>query len=109
MNSLDDRERHILVKRFGLDGGNPDTLEQVGKRFKVTRERIRQLQNVALRKLRRALSRKENPELKNLGIDKPPARTKTRSSEGWPVGQPSFPKAKRKPLVFIPEAEEYAA
>jgi RNA polymerase primary sigma factor len=58
---LDDRERKIIFQRFALDGGTPKTLEEVGKRFGVTRERIRQLQNIALTKLRRALSRKEKP------------------------------------------------
>ena len=53
---LDDRERKIIFQRFGLDGGKPKTLEEVGKKFGVTRERIRQLQNIALAKLRRALS-----------------------------------------------------
>ena len=58
---LDDRERNIIFQRFGLDGGNPKTLEEVGKKFGVTRERIRQLQNIALAKLRRALAKREKP------------------------------------------------
>src|ERR1700758_5324524 len=58
---LDDRERKIIFQRFGLDGGKPKTLEEVGKKFGVTRERIRQLQSLALAKLRRALSKKEKP------------------------------------------------
>jgi RNA polymerase primary sigma factor len=58
---LDDRERKIIFQRFGLDGDKPKTLEEVGKKFGVTRERIRQLQNIALAKLRRALSKKETP------------------------------------------------
>jgi RNA polymerase primary sigma factor len=58
---LDDRERKIIFQRFGLDGGKPKTLEEVGKRFGVTRERIRQLQNLALAKMRQALSKKETP------------------------------------------------
>jgi RNA polymerase primary sigma factor len=58
---LDDRERKIIFQRFGLDGEKPKTLEEVGKKFGVTRERIRQLQSVALAKLRRALSKKEKP------------------------------------------------
>src|SRR6202048_3536503 len=49
---LDYRERKIIFQRFGLDGGKPKTLEEVGKKFGVTRERIRQLQNIALAKLR---------------------------------------------------------
>jgi RNA polymerase primary sigma factor len=56
---LDDRERRIIFQRFGLDGGKPRTLEEVGQKFGVTRERIRQLQNTALAKLRRALNKKE--------------------------------------------------
>jgi RNA polymerase primary sigma factor len=58
---LDDRERKIIIQRFGLDGGKPKTLEEVGKKFGVTRERIRQLQNLALAKMRQALSKKETP------------------------------------------------
>jgi RNA polymerase primary sigma factor len=58
---LDDREKKIIFERFGLHGGKPKTLEHVSKSFGVTRERIRQLQNIALAKLRHALSRKENP------------------------------------------------
>jgi len=56
---LDERERAIINARFGLGGDRPETLEQVGQRFGVTRERIRQLQNIALAKLRRTLQKKE--------------------------------------------------
>jgi RNA polymerase primary sigma factor len=56
---LDHREKKIICQRFGLDGGEPKTLEDVGKDFGITRERIRQLQNIALAKLRRALTKKE--------------------------------------------------
>lgn len=58
---LDERERHILNSRFGLDGSSPKTLEEVGEKFGVTRERIRQLQNIALMKLRKAIYKKEAP------------------------------------------------
>jgi len=44
-----------------LDGGKPETLEELGKKFGVSRERIRQLQNIALAKLRRALAKREKP------------------------------------------------
>ena len=57
---LDDREKKIIFERFGLNGGRPKTLEDVSKNFGVTRERIRQLQNIALAKLRRALSKRED-------------------------------------------------
>jgi RNA polymerase primary sigma factor len=58
---LDGRERKIIFQRFGLDGGKPKTLEEVGKQFGVTRERIRQLQNLAVAKMRGALREKETP------------------------------------------------
>ena len=58
---LDARELKIINSRFGLDGGRAKTLEEVGQRFGVTRERIRQLQNIALAKLRRALRKREHP------------------------------------------------
>src|SRR6266516_1573002 len=57
---LDGREKKIISQRFGLDGGKPKTLEDVAKHFGITRERIRQLQNIALAKLRRALAKKED-------------------------------------------------
>ena len=63
---LDEREKRIIFSRFGLDGGKPRTLEEVGKKFGVTRERIRQLQNIALSKLRRALQKLERPALQTL-------------------------------------------
>jgi RNA polymerase primary sigma factor len=52
MESLTDRERNILTLRFGLEDGSPKTLEEVGTIFKVTRERIRQIEAKALKKLR---------------------------------------------------------
>ena len=59
LENLDKRERSIISYRFGLGGGRERTLEEVGHKFGVTRERIRQLQNIALRKLRRALGKRE--------------------------------------------------
>ena len=53
MGSLTDREKRILALRFGLEDGSPKTLEEVGSIFKVTRERIRQIEAKALKKLRR--------------------------------------------------------
>lgn len=56
---LDPRESAILRYRFGLDGLDERTLEEVGKEFGVTRERIRQLQNIALIKLRKRLEERQ--------------------------------------------------
>jgi len=61
LDVLDEREHRIIDARFGLDGTTPLTLEEVGVEFGVTRERIRQLQNIALEKMRKALHRKEVP------------------------------------------------
>ena len=53
VNSLSDREQKIIKLRFGLEGGRPHTLEEVGAEFAVTRERIRQIEAKALAKLRK--------------------------------------------------------
>ena len=52
LDDLKERERQVIVLRFGLEDGHPRTLEEVGKEFNVTRERIRQIEAKALRKLR---------------------------------------------------------
>jgi len=59
LNSLDERETKVLSLRFGLMGETPKTLEEVGKIFNVTRERIRQIEAKALRKLRHPSRRKK--------------------------------------------------
>ncbi len=59
LGALDMRERKIIAFRFGLGGGRERTLEEVGTKFGVTRERIRQLQNIALQKMRKALRKRE--------------------------------------------------
>ena len=56
---LDAREATILRYRFGLDGGAEKTLEEVGVKFGVTRERVRQIQNLALKKLRKMIEKLE--------------------------------------------------
>lgn len=52
LSTLSDREKRVLEERFGLKDGRPKTLEEVGKMFAVTRERIRQIEAKSLRKLR---------------------------------------------------------
>jgi len=61
LHELDPREAEILTMRFGLDGNRPKTLEDVGRKFKVTRERVRQVQNIALHKLRRLMDKQDRP------------------------------------------------
>ena len=52
LEELDDREKHVVRMRFGLDGGQPRTLEEVGRHFGVTRERVRQIEARTMAKLR---------------------------------------------------------
>src|SRR5881394_1752931 len=60
VKTLDSREATILRYRFGLDGGSEKTLEEVGQKFGVTRERVRQIQNIALAKLRKMIEKLES-------------------------------------------------
>lgn len=64
LDSLNSREKQVLRYRYGLDDGAPKTLEEVGKIFKVTRERIRQIEVKALRKLRHPSRRKKLEDFK---------------------------------------------
>jgi RNA polymerase primary sigma factor len=59
IDTLDAREQNILRKRFGYDGGDGLTLEEIGQEYGVTRERIRQIEAVALKKLRRMIEKLE--------------------------------------------------
>ena len=59
VTTLDPREATILRYRFGLDSGPERTLEEVGEKFGVTRERVRQIQNIALNKLRKMIEKLE--------------------------------------------------
>lgn len=59
MGGLSDQEKRVLVLRFGLDDGEPKTLESIGRSFGLTRERIRQIESSALKKLRRLLVRND--------------------------------------------------
>jgi RNA polymerase primary sigma factor len=68
LGQLDEREKRIISARFGLEGSDPITLEEVGEKFGVTRERIRQLQNIALGKMRRALAKREKMSVADHGM-----------------------------------------
>ena len=61
LSILNERERRIIDERFGLTGMKPMLLEDVGREFGVSRERLRQLQNSALTKMRKALMKMEKP------------------------------------------------
>ncbi len=59
ISGLESREAEIIRLRFGLNGDTPLTLEEVGQLFEITRERVRQLQNIALSKMRKIMASKE--------------------------------------------------
>ena len=61
---LEDREAEIIQLRFSLNGDHPLTLEEVGERFEVTRERVRQIQNIAIHKMRRLMMDNERQRTK---------------------------------------------
>ena len=61
LGSLDEREAHIIDHRFGLNGKKPLTLEEISRDFGVSRERIRQVQNIALAKMKKILGKKDEP------------------------------------------------
>ena len=63
LDTLNDREREILELRFGLDGDEERTLEEIGDKFGLTRERIRQIQERALHKMRVRIEERETPEV----------------------------------------------
>lgn len=52
LETLPEREHYVLERRYGLDGGRCATLEEIGKEMGITRERVRQMQSAALRRLR---------------------------------------------------------
>ena len=99
LDSLTERERRVLTLRFGLVDVYSRTLEEVGKQFKVTRERIRQIEAKALRKMRHPTRIRQlhgffdaeqidNPQ--NL-LKKPPAIPPQFIKQGGPLGKPLFP------------------
>jgi len=61
---LEEREGEIIQLRFGLDGNRPLTLEEVGEKFDITRERVRQIQNIAIHKMRRIMTENERQRSK---------------------------------------------
>lgn len=61
---LEEREAQIIHYRFGLDGRHPLTLEEVGEKFNITRERVRQIQNIAIHKMRRFMMDNERQRTK---------------------------------------------
>jgi RNA polymerase primary sigma factor len=69
LDSLDDRQRRVLELRYGLDGGNPRTLDEIGLVFNVSRERVRQIESQSLNELG---SLAQAQQLREVARDEPP-------------------------------------
>ena len=88
LDSLTGRERRVLQLRFGLEDGRARTLEEVGKEFNVTRERIRQIEAKALRKLRHPSRSREAQGLPGVvAIDEPRVPSPVHGRIGAAVGR----------------------
>jgi RNA polymerase primary sigma factor len=66
--TLNQREMSVLMMRFGLDDETPKTLEEVGAHFRVSRERIRQIQDEALRKMRKKIEKRDTPLIESAAL-----------------------------------------
>ncbi len=89
VESLDPREAQIIRHRFGLMGNDPMTLEDIGAKFGVTRERVRQLQNLALHKLRHSLADRDKVRTSEEVQEEQVAMAKVRVWKDFAAGQRS--------------------
>lgn len=101
---LDNRERKVIDARFWLNGQKPRTLVEVGQEFGVTRERIRQIQNIAMKKLRAALEKREDETV--IAAE----QTKKSFRREKPSPPPIFSKARRgkvrkQAAKFLPKTD----
>ena len=83
LGSLKTRERAVIVRRFGLEGHRVMTLEEIGAEIGCTRERVRQLQEEALKRMRRAFARRRSLQFLNVVLNRPPA---PQSGRALPLG-----------------------
>lgn len=95
VDSLEPREAEIIRYRFGLKGGEPMTLEDIGVKFGVTRERVRQLQNLALHKLRQGLADRDKVRSTDEVQEEEVARAKVRVWKDFMAGKRDTVRAAR--------------
>jgi RNA polymerase primary sigma factor len=79
LDRLKAKQRAVVVRRFGLEGHRAMTLEDIGKELGCTRERVRQLQDEALRQMRRAFARRQALQFLNVVLNPPPAPRNVRA------------------------------
>src|SRR4029077_1480758 len=102
IESLPPREREVLRLRFGLDGEEALTLEEVGARFSVTRERARQLEAQALRRLGRSLAGECSPRSRNSAPRAPPRSCGPRCARARAAGAPAVASPARATMAAPP-------
>jgi len=83
LDSLKARDRAVVVRRFGLEGHRMMTLEEIGNELGCTRERVRQIQDEALKRMRRAFARRRSLQFLNVVLNRPPA---PQSGRALPLG-----------------------
>jgi RNA polymerase primary sigma factor len=88
LGELDERERTILTYRFGLRGASVETLETVGERFDITRERVRQIQNAAVVKLRERLFADDEPDVAQMGARRAAEQEARSARQKRPTSRP---------------------
>jgi RNA polymerase primary sigma factor len=79
LENLSYRERRVLELRYGLDGEHPRTLDEVGRTFNVTRERIRQIENQSLEKLQNLREAQQLRDDAEIASGNPPRRLRHRT------------------------------
>jgi len=101
LSSIEERDARILRMRYGLDSGDPMTLKEIGEKVNLSRERVRQIENEALKKLYTILTFEKKAKVPEAGATEPQART-----EGPTIASDETDPASTAPRASVPEPLE---